>query len=169
MWYVLQVRTGTEDKTKLLCEHRITDSNILKRCFIPYYEEKRRISGEWKTLKKLLFPGYLFVVTDNIRDFQEALKKVDGFTRLLGTGDEIIPIAAKEQKFLESFGGEEQITRMSEGIIVNSQVLVRSGPLMGKEGLIKKIDRHKRKAYLEVELFGRMQKVQVGLEIVEKR
>ena len=57
---------------------------------------------------------------------------------------------------------------MSEGIIEHSQVKVMSGPLMGKEGYIRKIDRHKRKAWLEMEMFGRTQSIQVGLEIVAK-
>ena len=57
---------------------------------------------------------------------------------------------------------------MSEGVIENSKVRVISGPLVGKEGFIKRIDRHKRKAFLEMEMFGRVQKVQVGLEIVAK-
>ena len=43
-----------------------------------------------------------------------------------------------------------------------------SGPLQGKEGYIKKIDRHKRRAFLEMPMFGRVQKIQVGLEIVAK-
>lgn len=39
---------------------------------------------------------------------------------------------------------------------------------MEKEGLIRRIDRHKRKTYLELEMFGRMKKVEVGLEIMRK-
>ena len=58
---------------------------------------------------------------------------------------------------------------MSEGIIENDRVVVTKGPLKGNEGLIRKIDRHKRRAYLEVGLFGRKIETQVGLEIVEKR
>ena len=58
---------------------------------------------------------------------------------------------------------------MSKGLIVNDQVIIREGPLKGNEGLIKKIDRHKRRAYLELEMFGRTVETQVGLEIVEKR
>lgn len=58
---------------------------------------------------------------------------------------------------------------MSEGIIEGSKVSVNSGPLQGMEGYIRKIDRHKRKAYLEIPFFGRTQNIQVGLEIVEKR
>ena len=59
--------------------------------------------------------------------------------------------------------------KMSEGIIEGAKIIVTRGPLMGKEGYIKKVDRHKRKARLELEMFGRMQEIVVGLEIVEKR
>ena len=59
--------------------------------------------------------------------------------------------------------------KMSEGIIEGDQIIVTRGPLCGKEGLIQKIDRHKRKAWLEMKMFGREQRVEVGLEIVEKR
>ena len=41
--------------------------------------------------------------------------------------------------------------------------------LKDHEGLIKKIDRHKRRAYLELEMFGRKIETQVGLEVVAKR
>ena len=35
--------------------------------------------------------------------------------------------------------------------------------------MIRKIDRHKRKASLEIPMFGRILETQAGLEIVEKR
>ena len=140
----------------------------MELCFIPCYEEQRHIRGEWVTLKKILFPGYLFVVTEKLEELYENLKIIIGLTKLLGTGQEIVPLTEEEQKFLQKFGGEEQVVVMSEGIIEQSQVKVTSGPLMGMEGYIRKIDRHKRKAWLELELFGRKQTVQVGLEVVSK-
>ena len=57
---------------------------------------------------------------------------------------------------------------MSEGIIVGDKVTILSGPLKGMESTIQKIDRHKRKAWLNLEMFGRMQLVEVGVEIVKK-
>ena len=167
MWYVVQVRTGAEESIKQQCEKNI-DREVMKRCFISYYEEQRSIRGEWVTLKKILFPGYIFVVTDKLDELYQNLKSIIGLTKLLGTGREIIPLTGEEERFLKKFGREEQVVVMSEGIIEQSQVKVTSGPLMGMEGYIRKIDRHKRKAWLEMELFGRKQMVQVGLEIVAK-
>lgn len=167
MWYVVQVRTGTEESIVQQCEKNVSDS-VLERCFIPYYEEKKHIRGEWTVHKKILFPGYVFVITEKIEELFQELKNVIGLTRLLGTGDDIVPLQEEETQFLLTFGGEKQVVEMSEGIIEQSKVKVISGPLQGMEGYIRKIDRHKRKAYLEVEMFGRMQSVQVGLEIISK-
>ena len=167
MWYVVQVRTGTEERIRLQCEANVSPS-VIERCFIPYCEEQRRIRGKWTIIKKVLFPGYVFVITEKLEEAYEALKDVIGLTRLIGTGDEVVPLTEREVELLLSFGGEEQVVHVSEGIIENSQVRIKSGPLKGKEGYIKKIDRHKRKAWLEMEMFGQVQKVQVGLEITEK-
>lgn len=38
----------------------------------------------------------------------------------------------------------------------------------GTEGNIRRIDRHKRIAYLEIEMFGRTVEMKVGLEIIRK-
>lgn len=92
-----------------------------------------------------------------------------GLTKLLGTGQDVVPLTFGEIRFLQQFGKEEQIVEMSKGIIENDKIIVTQGPLKGNEGLIKKIDRHKRKAYLEIEMFGRKVETQVGVEIVEKR
>lgn len=167
MWYVLQVRTGTEESIRLQCRGNIPKA-VLERCFIPYYEEKKRIRGEWTIQKKVLFPGYVFVITDKLDELYQSLKEVIGLTKLIGTGQEIVPLTDEEREFLLGFGGEEQVVEMSEGIIAGSKIIVTKGPLIGKEGYITKIDRHKRKAWLEMKIFGREQKVEVGLEIVEK-
>lgn len=167
MWYVVQVFTGTEEKTRLQCQNSIS-SDVIEDCFIPYYEEKKHIRGEWVIQKKILFPGYLFFITTEIEKLYRELQYIQGLTKLLKTGEDVVSLTEEEVNFLISFGGKEQIVPLSEGIIVNSKVKVLSGPLVGREGYIRKIDRHKRKALLEIAMFGRMLKVQMGLEIVEK-
>lgn len=168
MWYVVQVRTGTEEGIRIQCERTVPDS-ILERCFIPYYEERRRRQGRWTTIKRILFPGYVFVITEDIEGLYQQLKHVLGLTKILGSGEVIVPLSDDEVNFMEQLGGEEQLVGMSEGIIEGGQVKIYYGPLQGMEGYVKKIDRHKRKAWLEIKMFGRTQMVQVGLEIVEKR
>lgn len=167
MWYVMQVYTGNEDRIRDLCRKRIPEE-CLEECFIPLYEEKRRIRGEWTIQKKVLFPGYLFAVTDTLTELRIQLRRISGLTRLLGAGDEIIPLNDEEVRFIRQMGGDDHIVGMSEGIIEGSTVIIQDGPLAGWEAYIKKIDRHKRKAYLEIDMFGRRQRVEAGLEIFYK-
>ena len=168
MWYVVQVRTGTEEEIQRQCE-TIIDKSILEKSFIPKYEQERKYQGEWHTELKVLFPGYVCLGSDEKEKLFFELKRIIGLTKLLGTGETIVPLTDEEVSFLLRLGGEEQTVEMSEGIIENDRVVVTSGPLKGNEGLIKKIDRHKRKAWLEIEMFGRMVEMQVGLEVVGKR
>lgn len=167
MWYVIQVRVGTEENICGQCEKKIS-GDILQSCFIPYYEAKKKSAGKWKTEQKILFPGYVFLITEQIEPLFFALKKVEGLTKLLATGDEIVPLSQREEVMLKKLGGDDHIVEMSEGIIEGSQIIIESGPLEGQEAYITKIDRHKRKAWLEIPMFGGVQKIEVGLEIKMK-
>lgn len=62
----------------------------------------------------------------------------------------------------------EMLVEISSGVIENDRVQILAGPLMGMEGNIRRIDRHKRTAYLEIEMFGRTVEMKVGLEIIRK-
>lgn len=167
MWYVMQIYTGTEEKTLCQCR-RLIEPEILERCFLPYYQQKKKYEGQWHVEEKILFPGYLFLVTSHIDLLIDQLRKVNGLTRIVKTGDEIVPLSEKDVCFLLRMGKEEQLVELSTGIIENDKVKVFKGPLMGMEGCIKKIDRHKRIAWLSLKMFGRDMDVQVGLEILAK-
>lgn len=168
MWYVVQVQTGTEEKIKAQCI-RMIDGEILEQCFIPSYEEKKRYRGTWHTGKRTLFPGYVFMVSGRLDDLYKELKKVIGLTKLLGTGEEIVPLSEAETALLERIGAGERPLEISTGLIENGAVIVTEGPLRGMEGCIRRIDRHKRKAWLEIDMFGRTMEMEVGLEIIEKK
>lgn len=167
MWYVLQVRTGTEENIRAQCEKLLSES-VLLDIFIPRYEEKRKVAGEWQTRTKILFPGYLFIDTDLPEELFLELWRVNGFARILETGGEFVPLTEKERSFLLQLGGKEHMVEISEGIIENSRLQITAGPLLGMEGIVRKVDRHKRKAWIEVEMFGRRQLLEIGLEIPVK-
>lgn len=167
-WYVIQVRTGSEEKIKQLCEFQIS-KKYLKECFIPKYTRLKKVNGKWEEVYKTLFSGYLFMISEDIDQLFVSLKEIPDLTKMLGKhGTDIYPLNEDEVVFLKSFGKEEHIVDMSIGYIEGEKIFVTNGPLVGKEGLIKKIDRHKRIAYIEVEFFGQSIDAKVGLEIIGK-
>ena len=168
MWCVMRVRVGSEESVRLQCQKKLS-SDLLKGCYVFYYQEKKHIQGEWVIRENILFPGYVFMVTEQADRLSDELIRIKGFAKLLEAGSEVAALTEDEVDFLTVFGGKEQTVEMSEGVIEQSRMRVYSGPLVGKERYISRIDRHKRRAFLEMTMFGRVQKIQVGLEIVEKK
>ncbi len=167
--YVLQVAGGQEGRVMELIGAFVSDG-LVRECFIPRYEVMRRVRGEWHKRNEALVPGYLFVECDRVGQLSKELREVPAFTRLLGNNDVFIPLTADETHWLNAFTDVgERVVKMSEGVIEGDRVVVLNGPLMGHEGLISKVDRHRRVAYLDMPVMGRTKSIKVGLEIVAKR
>lgn len=170
MWYVAQVNSGQESVVRDMCKQMI-DSEILQDCFIPEYETMRKVSGEWRTIRQRLFPGYLFMVTNSITLLIPELRRIPAGIRLLGQergqGD-VLPLSAEEQDWIVAFTNETHCVCMSEGYIEGETITVTKGPLLGQEAIIRKIDRHKRRAVIEMTMFGRTTTATIGLEVVHK-
>ncbi len=169
MWYVVQVTSGQENRALALFD-KFVDGRLIEECFSPQYEVMKRVRGQWLKRRENLLPGYVFVTTKHPEELATALRKVPTFTRLLGNDDTFLPLTDQEIVFINAFAqAPERVVEMSEGIMEGDKVIILNGPLMNQTGLIKRIDRHKRLAYLEIEILGRIKQVKVGLEIVHKR
>ena len=167
MWYVVQVISGQEHNSAEFCKIKMLLEN--EEVFIPMYQRKKKIKGKYELCQAILFPGYVFFDTDEVEDLFYRLKDIKQLTRILRTGDDFTPLHEKEVAFLSQFGRKKHVVEMSVGYIEGDEVIITSGPMVDWTGKVKKIDRHKMIAVLEVEFFGRMTDVTVGLEIVEKR
>lgn len=171
MWYVIQTLAGQEEIVKQMLEKYLPGDSY-EECKILYYIRKKRYRGEWHEVKERFLPGYLFLVADSPWVAKEALKKVTRtrFSRLLRDyqENEIYPVSREEEEFLKKLAGDKEEVEFSYGVVEGDRVRVVSGSLMGMESVIRKIDRHKRVAYIEMQIFGEVKLVEVGLEIVEK-
>ena len=143
-WYVIQVRSGHEHQIAQSCRFRIAD-DILKECFIPEYKTRKKYRGQWHDVQAVLFKGYVFMISDQVDELFNELKKIPDLTKMIGKKKDII-------------------YPLPEG----DKITITRGPLMGKEGSIRKIDRHKRIAYIEVEFLNQISTVKIGLEIISK-
>ena len=169
MWYVVQVVGGRECRVLQMVE-QLAGDNVLQECFIPQYEIMKRFQGEWRRCTEILLPGYLFLVTKDIEQAAKELRRVPAFTKLLGNNGVFTPLNADEIALIESFTTKNhRVVEMSEGVIEGDEICITKGPLVHQMGLVKKIDRHKRLAYLETTMCGRTVNIKVGLELVRKR
>lgn len=177
-WVILFVRTGSEEKLVHMLKDILCPNEYLP--FLPVKEVHRRIKGANCIKRNLLFPGYVFIKTGiNANQIAKKLRtalKVDNIwpqdiIRILHYGDDENDVAVRksEKLFWERLFDDEFCITGSVGVIEGDNVKVMSGPLVGKEGCIKKINRHKREAIVEMEVMGGVREVRVMLEVVEKR
>lgn len=169
MWYVVQV-VGGQEHTVMRQIQKLVSLSVYISCFIPQYEIKKRYSGVWKYTQEILFPGYVFVDTKTPQLFRKELNNVSYMTKMLHDGNErFTPLAEEEKAVISAFiDTKDYVMKMSEGVIEGDEIIILKGPLMNHTGLVKKIDRHKRLAYLEIWMCGRKSTIKAGLEIVRK-
>ena len=155
MWYVIQTVTGEESRVKALLE-AFVEEGICKDCFAPLYEEVRRSHGRYRIFFKRLFPGYLFVETEDPEAVYAALRKVPEFTRLLGAKVKeeekvFIPIKKEEQDFLDSIL-EDGVVHVSFIRMADKRIDKVIGPLAGYRNHIVKLDIPHRRAIVEIDI-----------------
>ena len=169
MWYVIWTATGSERKLNQWISDYVSD-DLYEDCFVPLIEQNRKEDGKWKTVKKVLFPGYLFVKTDEerIKDFSQRLSRSGQFAVILSNDGAFAPVKREEEFLIDNAFNNSGVLGTSIGVIEGENIRILSGPLIGLEGAIKQINRHKRIAVIELNMFGRVSRVKIGLEIISK-
>ena len=168
MYYVLWTNTGGEEKTRQMI-HSYADPELYTRCVIPYRLKRHYFGHSSKLMKILLFPSYLFIETDHIKEFVNNIKWFPGFNVILHMDDLYCPLQKHEEQLLLRLLDDHEIIDISEGFMEGDKVHITSGPLLGQEGNIKKIKRRQGVAILEMNIFNRITEVSVGLDLLGER
>ena len=170
MWYVVQA-LGGEDVEKVCDKCRTAmPEGVAREIFVPKYICLKHFKREWHEKLLPLFPDYFFMDTGQPEEVRERLRPLSRIMKPVCVGEDFVPIYPEEQKFLEEMMDGRHVIRKSTGNLVDGKFEIYEGPLrdVEKHGMIRKVDRHRRLADLEVRLLGEARQVQVTLEIVKK-
>lgn len=138
----------------------------MHHAFVPRKVEHRSEKGVKSTVKKVLFPGYVFFQAEEswaptlpmyYADYILRLLQTSGSWRLKGEDE------ALARWLLEHDG----LLDMSKAYQEGTRVVIQSGPLKELEGVITKVDRHNRNGMVTLELFGRKTNVWLAFELVK--
>lgn len=170
MWYVMQA-LANEDIEKVCdkCRNALPE-DVAGELFIPKYVCLKHFKKEWHEKLLPLFPDYFFIDTEQPDEVEERLKLLSRIMKPVCVGKDFVPIYPEEQKFLEEMMDEHRVIQKSTGNMIDGRFDIYAGPLQDveKHAMIKKIDRHRRLASLEVQVLGAARQVQVTLEIIKK-
>lgn len=171
MWYVIQVSGGQEEGTARLMQNRIP-RDILKECFIPRKERNKKFKGIWRHVEEILFPGYVFAVTEEPGELFLRLKTVDRLTKLLREETFFYPLSPEEEEMIRGIGDKRHVTRISRIMVgpdVGRDVMILDGPLKNQEGRIVRYNLHKREVTVRIPFMGNEVELRLGIEMVGER
>lgn len=179
-WYILFVRAGSENRVIVDLKNAFErkSSEFSFDVFYPeaeqYYRSKKyQILGR-RYLKRPLFPGYVFIETNMPADaflseyitfFYQSIDII----RILKDSAGGIALPSSERDRLNYILRGKRCLEHSVGYIEGDQIIVTAGPLVGREAIIKKINRHNRDALIAVDLFGEKLSLKIALEIISKQ
>lgn len=166
MWCAIQVALGHEDAMA----NRISDavpSGALEECFCPRFETQMKVRGTWVPCTRIAFPGYLFALTSDPRRLRRHLSFIDEPAYLLMRGDEPARLDPDLVEFYEGCTSRgRRVVPMSFGRREGDGVVVTSGPLVGLEPRIAKVNRGKSLAFLSFGIPRERSALRVGLGIL---
>ena len=173
MYYVIQVQTSKEEKMIAEIKKHLS-ADFLIDVFSPTYIQRKKIKGEWVDVEKPAFPGYIFIETENVKEIFHQLYYVEGFAKLLGrekNSENFLPLNKAESKMVQVLYGKENFHTLGISEInleKGMKIRVLRGQLFGLEGLIKKINLHKRYVVITFPFGGKSIEATVGIDIVDK-
>ena len=174
-WYVLRVRVGSEERVRKVLEtHLKTDQY---QPFVPTkkYLFRGKNSENRKEIKyqnKICFPGYVFVrSTEESITFIKRTAPIVGcikeayFFLYYGTNKWDIAMRACERNCLDYLMDKAYNIGTSIGYEEGDYITIIEGPLVGLEGMIIRLDRHKRTAIIKANIMGDSREIKLPVEL----
>lgn len=129
-----------------ICREKLSPKAYGK-IFVLTYDRLRRYEGVWHLERQLMFPGHIFLESENEEFLSEELGK---YSDTVEYQKHLIRMSQEKEMFLKRLCKEEFHLKMSKGIICKGNTQITEGPLKGLENRICRIDRHKRLAKIEM-------------------
>lgn len=161
MWYVLHVQTGKENEIrKQLSRKGYT-------AYSPIEMRMIRSGGNWQDKPYTLFPGYLFICLDMDDEVYYRVKSTPGVIRFLGH-ESPVPLRETEEEYILLLCYKGHPVKPSKvRVLPDGSAVVVGGVLEKLRGRIVKIDKHSRKAIVEMNVCGSPKQIKLSIDIVE--
>ena len=149
-WYLVRVPEGREAST---CEEvrSVVAPELLDDAFVMRKERWFKRGGAWHLESAPMYRGYFVAVSRDGRALARSVLRLSFPAEVAcARGLRPTPLSADAQAWLEAALDGERVLRNSTAVITNGRLHVQSGPLVGQESRVSKIDRHRRRCAVRV-------------------
>lgn len=160
-WYVIQTKPCNEYRV----ENNLANQGI--ETFLPLLEVFQNCHGKLVQKIKPLFPNYLFANLD-IDVHYYKVKWTRGVNKILGVGNEPIPISEKVILTIKAQRGESNLIRLDDGLEAGNIVQFTSGPFKDLLGVFDNKMSDGKRVRILLSLIGVDVPVQVSRWLIKK-
>ena len=170
-YFAVQVRTLKEDAYIARVNDRLQFRSEKQRFFFPKRKLTIRRLGKKSDEIRPVFPGYLFLETDEIDpELFGIMRSTKDFGRFLKNNKDITPIEGRDLALLQHFLRFGQIADTSVVTFnENDRICVKSGTLQGLEGFVVKVDKRKQRAKISLDFANENFVIDLAFNILEEK
>ena len=172
-YYAVQVRTGREKDFIGLARQSLLregfDDSVCQSLVWPRRRLSERKLGKKYETTKPVYPGYIFFIGEDISpELHWILRRTPGFFRFLKDNRNIQPLTGSDREILTHFlkfgevAGKSRVT-----FDENNRITVVSGPMVGLEGIIVRVDRRKGRAKIRLSLNNNSLLVDLAFDVIK--
>ena len=170
-WYVIHTYSGYEKKVKDNLERKVRSmglENVIERILVPEEDEIDVKDGRKRTVRRKIYPGYVFVEMEvNDRSWY-VVRNTPGVTGFVGSATKPVPLEPQEvRRILKSQGIEKEV-RPQISVEIGEQGRIISGPFDNFYATITEINNEKGTLKGLIDMFGRETSVEVDYSQIEK-
>ncbi len=172
-WYVVQVRTGSEQIAKGQLEECIRREEVgdkFGEIMVPTEDVLEMRAGKRHKVERKFFPGYVLVQMDMDEETWHLVKSISRVTGFIGgTSNRPAPISDKEAKCIfERIQEGAEKPRPKVLFEVGEVVRVNEGPFADFNGVVEDVNYEKNRLRVAVLILGRSTPVELDFGQVEK-
>ena len=170
-WYVIHTYSGYEKKVKDNLERKVRSmglENVIERILVPEEDEIDVKDGRKRTVRRKIYPGYVFVEMEvNDRSWY-VVRNTPGVTGFVGSATKPVPLEPQEVRRILKSPGIEKEVRPQISVEIGEQVRIISGPFDNFYATITEINNEKGTLKGLIDMFGRETSVEVDYSQIEK-
>jgi transcriptional antiterminator RfaH len=161
LWYVIHTKPGDEDRVRTNLQNQEIET------FLPFLETYQYCNGRMIPKIKPLFPNYIFARLDLELHYYK-VKWTRGVNKILGGGNEPIPISKKVIQTIKERSGKDNLVKLEDELKDGDIVQVNSGPFKSLRGVFQKMMSSKGRVRILLNLIGVDVPVQISRWQIKK-
>jgi len=170
-WYTLRVQTNKERVVSNKIQIEMNKQDIYCNTLIPIEKFFYVKNGKQLHKDKMIYPGYLFIETNNLDELRNTIRNISGHSGLLKDRQGVF-LTLKDseiQKMTQDMVLEKEKEKIDYfSFSIGEEINIKTGIFTDFKGLVEEVFKEKEKLVVSVPIFGKRTNIDLDFVQVEK-